>query len=93
MKTALLLEKNDNVAVVLDDVEENEVIKVKGLGDSVEIISLNKIDLAHKIAIKRIPRGHPIFKYGEVIGISMTDIEVGSHVHIHNIYSTRTGGK
>lgn len=87
MKKALLLEKNDNVAVVLDDVKEDELIMIKGLDEQVRVTSLNNIELAHKIAIKKIPKGQPILKYGEVIGLAVTDIEVGSHVHIHNICS------
>lgn len=92
MKKALLLDKNDNVAVLLDKVENNAIIRVTTMDFLVDVISLNNIDLGHKIAIKQIVKGQPIIKYGEVIGIAITDINVGSHVHIHNICSTRTGG-
>ncbi len=39
----------------------------------------------HKIALKPIPAGSPIRKYGQVIGRASTDIEAGAWVHIHNL--------
>jgi altronate dehydratase small subunit len=92
MKIALLLEQKDNVAVVLDDVQKDEIVRVKGYGTSKELSILDNISLAHKIAVNPIKKGEPVIKYGEVIGLATTNIEIGSHVHIHNIRSTRIGG-
>lgn len=39
----------------------------------------------HKMAIKPIPAGSPIIKYGFAIGIATQDIAPGEHVHIHNV--------
>ncbi|MGI6226087.1 MAG: UxaA family hydrolase [Peptococcales bacterium] len=92
MKKALLLAKNDNVAVVLNDVLKGESVEVSGFGVKSVINSVNDITLAHKIAFKGIAKGDLVTKYGEVIGTARAYINVGEHVHIHNIQSTRIGG-
>ena len=92
MKKALLLAENDNVAVVLDDVLKGETIEISGFGVKYILKSLDNIGLAHKVAFKDISKGDSIIKYGELIGKAKSHIEVGSHVHTHNIQSTRIGG-
>ncbi|KJS83198.1 MAG: hypothetical protein JM58_13105 [Peptococcaceae bacterium BICA1-8] len=92
MKKALLLVEKDNVAVVLDDVLKGETIEISGFGVKCILNSLDNIGLAHKVAFKDISKGNSVIKYGEVIGIAKASIKVGSHVHIHNIQSTRIGG-
>ena len=44
---------------------------------------------AHKVAIKAIPKGGQIVKYGEPVGIATADIAPGEHVHVHNVISGR----
>ncbi|MFM9107796.1 MAG: UxaA family hydrolase, partial [Chloroflexota bacterium] len=39
----------------------------------------------HKLAVRPIPRGEPVRKYGQIIGFATQDIEVGQHVHSHNL--------
>lgn len=38
----------------------------------------------HKIALVDIASGTPIRKYRQVIGVALTDISAGQHVHVHN---------
>ncbi|MFZ7101062.1 MAG: UxaA family hydrolase [Peptococcaceae bacterium] len=92
MKKALVLAEKDNVAVVLDDVISGEKVEIAGLGTQDILHSRDTLNLAHKIALLDIPKGEAVLKYGEVIGIAVNDIPRGSHVHIHNIQSTRIGG-
>ena len=48
-----------------------------------------ELPFAHKVAIKAIPKGGQIGKYGEPVGIATADIAPGEHVHVHNVVSGR----
>ena len=39
----------------------------------------------HKVALRQIHAGDAIIKYGHVIGYASLDIQVGEHVHTHNV--------
>jgi altronate hydrolase len=43
------------------------------------------IDLGHKMAIRAIPTGAPVRKYGQVIGFATRNIAAGQLVHSHNL--------
>jgi galactarate dehydratase len=53
-----------------------------GFGD---LAARELIGRGHKVAIKAIPAGSEVKKYGQVIGIATEDIAPGSHVHLHNL--------
>ncbi len=40
----------------------------------------------------KIPVGDGVIKYGEIIGRATCDIDVGDHVHVHNVESQRGRG-
>jgi altronate dehydratase small subunit len=89
---ALVMKPSDNVATVLEDLAPQTEITLQ-IGDEKRIIRLaEKIRFGHKFAIRMIPRGGAIIKYGEPIGLATQDIEVGRHVHVHNLESTRGRG-
>ncbi|MGH7223962.1 MAG: UxaA family hydrolase, partial [Gemmataceae bacterium] len=44
-----------------------------------------RIGLGHKIALRRIPKGEAIRKYGQIIGFASEDIPPGALVHVHNV--------
>ncbi|RLS51134.1 MAG: altronate dehydratase [Planctomycetota bacterium] len=44
-----------------------------------------RIDLGHKLAIRPITSGHPVRKYGQLIGYATRDIAPGDWVHQHNL--------
>jgi len=46
---------------------------------------LDDIPAGHKVAVRLIPAGAAIIKYGQIIGFASTDIEPGRHVHTHNV--------
>lgn len=54
-------------------------------GSKASVISKNEIPIYHKIAIVPHKEGDLVIKYGSKIGVATKDIEVGEHVHIHNI--------
>jgi len=43
------------------------------------------IPAGHKVALRAVPAGAPVHKYGEVIGVASIDIAPGDHVHTHNL--------
>lgn len=45
----------------------------------------------HKYALREIPRGEPIIKYGMPIGHALCDIPTGAHVHTHNAATNLSG--
>ena len=71
----------DNVAVALEPL-------VKGEAAELGAPALEDIQRGHKIALRDIPAGGNIVKYGCVIGQAKADIPAGAWVHVHN---TRTG--
>lgn len=89
-KKAILLNVNDNVAVVLSPVIKGDIVSIFFNKEVIStIIALDDIELYHKIAIKKIHNGKEVYKYGNVIGKATGDIEIGQHVHIHNIRSVK----
>lgn len=89
---ALVMKPSDNVATVLEDLAPQTEITLQ-IGNEKRIIRLAEmIRFGHKFAIRTIPRGEAVIKYGEPIGLATQDIEVGRHVHVHNLESTRGRG-
>lgn len=90
LKKAILINKNDNVATVLNSIKKNDRVNIIYDNQTVKVVvALDDIELYHKIAIKDIQKGNEIFKYGEIIGKAVQNISVGQHVHLHNIESGR----
>ena len=88
---ALVLSEADNVAILLDDAAEGEVVTLLdsdfGAVGAVEV--RGPIESYHKAAIRRIGEGESIVKLGERIGRASCPIAVGEHVHVHNVVSAR----
>ena len=85
MKKALKIDKKDNVAVCLENVEKDDKI----ICENEIIMAKEKIPIGHKVALRDIGEGEYIIKYGEIIGVATRDIRKGEHVHIHNVKSLR----
>ena len=67
------LSDEDNVAVVRKSLKKGE------LG------ALSQIPFGHKISTSLISKDDPIIKYGQIIGYAKYDINLGEHLHTHNI--------
>ena len=84
-----LIDEDDNVVTnVADEIPKGTELDVKGLN----IKTINDIPYGHKIALRDIPKGKAVIKYGLSIGSATEDIQPGSHVHIHNVESNRGRG-
>jgi altronate dehydratase small subunit len=92
VKDALMMKRVDNVATVIEDVEEGDVVAARLGKEEFTVEAREKIPFGFKVAVKSIPKGEPILKYGEVIGKARTRIEEGALVHIHNLEGTRGRG-
>ena len=79
MHSIIVLADKDNVAIALKAISENETI------EAIDVSAKSDIPKGHKIAIRSISKGEAIFKYGQIIGRSQTDICAGEHVHTHNL--------
>jgi len=78
---ALLLRDTDDVAVIKRPVRAGTEL----FNDSIRLIAGRDIPAGHKLALKAIPDGAPVRKYGQVIGFAKGDIAPGDHVHTHNL--------
>ncbi len=56
-------------------------IQVPGEGFAVRGL----IPAGHKVAARRVARGDPVHRYNQIIGFATRDIEVGEHIHTHNL--------
>lgn len=82
------IHQSDNVAVALVDLAASSRATV----DDITLRVIQAIPFGHKVALLDIKKGSPIIKYGEQIGIASREIAAGSHVHVHNVESTRGRG-
>lgn len=90
LKKAILLNKADNVATALSQIQKGDVVDVIYNNEIVKrLIALDDIEIYHKIAVEPIQVGNNIYKYGEIIGKAIKFIEIGQCVHIDNIKGVR----
>ncbi len=92
----LKLKDTDNVGVVRLPLAAGAIVEVGG--EQIEV--RENIAPGHKLALRPIPAGAPVIKYGEFIAKATSDIAVGTWVHTHNTapdfsgreyeYATRT---
>ncbi len=84
-----VIDDRDNVATnVADEIPKGTKVEVK---DQV-IEALDDIPYGHKMALRPIPKGETVLKYGLSIGTATQDIQPGNHVHTHNVESNRGRG-
>jgi hypothetical protein len=88
VKAALVISDRDNVATALESLEPGRVLELNGLS----ITIVEAIGSGHKVALRPIASGEPVIKYGSPIGLASADIAPGSHVHTHNLSSSRGRG-
>jgi len=83
--TAMRIDASDNVACLLRDHAAGErPVLAEGPGPAL----IRDVPLGHKIALSRIRQGDEVIKYGSAIGWAKQAIEVGEHVHLHNLAGT-----
>jgi altronate hydrolase len=88
-RTVLFLNAADNIAVCLKDFTPGDEINQDG-----HIIKvLNPIPRGHKVSTKAIAKNEGVIKYGERMGHATADIQIGEHVHTHNVLGDRVSSE
>ena len=88
MINALRIHPKDSVVVALVDLAPATPLVLANAPD-LEIVTREAIPFGHKVAIRPIPQGQQVIKYGASIGLATQDIQPGEHVHVHNLTSVR----
>jgi hypothetical protein len=88
VKSALVISVRDNVATALQALAPGQRLD---LGESTVIVE-EAIAPGHQISLIDIAAGEPEIKYGSAIGTASRDIARGTHVHTHNVSSSRGRG-
>jgi len=91
-RKAIVMEGIDNVAIVVEPIEAPAEIAVEAVSGKIVVHITDNIPFGHKFALRDIPEGSLILKYGEPIGVARIDIKAGQHVHVHNLESKRGRG-
>ena len=68
-QSAILVDKKDNVATALRQLEEGNSIQVKLENFAIDVTSRQTIPFGHQFALKNIELVEAIIKYDEVIGL------------------------
>jgi len=84
----IVITARDNVATALEPLAAGQTIDANGR----QITVREAIASGHKVALAPIGSGENVVKYGNPIGTATADIAAGSHVHVHNLASTRGRG-
>jgi altronate dehydratase len=83
-QAAIHLNPRDNVAIAKWVLEPGTRLSFQ-VGEILPILVLDQIPPGHKVSLVEMGTGDPIIRYGEVIGTASQEIQVGSHVHTHNV--------
>ncbi len=88
----IVIGAGDDVATALRELlpGEHAVYRMGATTQSIEI--LERIAFGHKVALRDIPAGSEVHKYGAVIGRAIADVRAGTHMHVHNLAGVRGRG-
>lgn len=78
---ALVLRAGDDVAVTTRDLAAGTVLSTP----AGPLVVVADVPRGHKLALRDLPAGAPVHKYGQSIGRTLVDVPAGSHVHAHNL--------
>lgn len=82
---SLRLSPTDNIAVATVPLAAGSRVEVEG-----RVVELaDAIRPGHKFAIEPVAEGDPIRKFSQIIGFASRAIDVGRHVHVHNVACDR----
>lgn len=83
-KSAIQIRDIDHVATSIQELQPDDVVKIRGAGEEYEVVARERIPTGHKLALRDIAQHEEILKYGEVIGMATSSIAAGCWVHVHN---------
>ena len=74
----LLLNPADDVLIALRPIKKGEALRE-------DIIAQDDIPPGHKVARRVLTKGDGIKRYNSLIGAASVDINIGEHIHLHNL--------
>lgn len=77
---AIRLHPDDDVAIATRELASGE-----GLPGLSGVIVRAPVAAGHKVALREVADGHPVRRYGQIIGFATCTIQPGDHVHSHNL--------
>jgi altronate hydrolase len=86
MQDYLRIHEDDNVVVALNPLPKGTVVSLDD--GALQVTAREEIPAGHKMAIREIPEGGNVIKYGYRIGLAKEPSPAGSWIHTHNV---RTG--
>lgn len=81
-RVAIHLHPDDDVAIARAGLAPGQTLRRPG---APPLVIAQTIPPGHKFALRPIPAGCPIRRYGQIIGAAGVDIAPGEHVHTHNV--------
>lgn len=89
-KTALVLDRKDNVAAALTDLTAGDSCLVtEDGGRQYRVVVLEDIPFGHKFSLADLGKDEAVYKYGEEIGKMKAAVRRGAWIHNHNLYCDR----
>jgi (2R)-sulfolactate sulfo-lyase subunit alpha len=88
----LVHDEGDSVGVVVvEGVKAQDMLTgwIMDQDKLVQFKALSDIPIGHKLAIKPLSNGDTVIKYGVDIGKAVAPIQVGEHLHVHNVKTKR----
>lgn len=86
---AIIINEKDNVATAIVPLKVGAAVSLDFQGRKEKVKLRSAIPMGHKFALREIPQGSDVIKYGEPIGQTTASIARGEHVHVHNVVSHR----
>ena len=78
---ALVLRPDDDVAITTRDLFAGTALTTP----NGTLLLREDVPRSHKLALRDVPAGATVHKYGQSIGLATADIRAGDHVHSHNL--------
>jgi len=79
----LRIHKNDNVLIVVATVHPGDRDIIEGK----QVVFRQEIPIGHKVAARFLRAGDKVYKCGVPIGSTKADVNLGEHIHLHNLKS------
>ena len=91
MVNGMFIDPKDSVVTLGGAVQPGDTVVYTDGGVRKQVTAKDEIPIYHKMAIRAVPKGGRVIKYGELIGIASSDIVPGQHVHTHNVEEPERG--
>jgi hypothetical protein len=83
MSKLMKINPADNIYIVRIPLQENDRVEIEG---NVYIVK-KSLSFGHKVAGVSLNPGDKIIKFGVPIGSATKHIDIGEHIHLHNMKS------